>query len=84
MTTEQLNQKPVFVLTIGMVKGYVWANNYEGKVSYNVTIGRLYKRDTDEDWQTSDSFGRYDLLNACNLLIRLHSWILKNEREKGE
>lgn len=55
----------------------MWANNGEGGIRYSVTVCRLYK-DGQQKWQTSDSFGRDDLLVLAKVLDFAHSWIFEN------
>jgi hypothetical protein len=43
-------------------------------VFFAVTASRLYK-DGQNQWQSSDRFGRDDLLVLAKVLDRAHSWI---------
>ncbi|HLH93518.1 MAG TPA: hypothetical protein VKW08_00225 [Xanthobacteraceae bacterium] len=65
-------KQPEKKFRIGYVEAAVWkADNGD---FYNVTIGRSYK-DSSGHWQTSDSFGQGDLLNAARALQRAEDWI---------
>jgi site-specific DNA-methyltransferase (adenine-specific) len=56
-------QKPVHEIGYGHIKAAIWRNQTEHGVRHNVTLTRLYRKD--EQWKTSDSFGRDDLLVAA-------------------
>lgn len=66
--------KPVYEIRYGAVKATIWVNETSVGPRHNVTLGRLYK-DGDEQWRTSDSLGRDDLLTAAKVLDLAHSWI---------
>jgi len=71
--------KPAHEIRYGAVKATIWVNETSVGTRHNVTLGRLYK-DADEQWRTSDSLGREDLLLAAKVLDLAHSWI----HERGE
>ena len=77
------NQKPVTELRIGRVKAAIWQNETEGRTRHNVTFSRLYK-DGDE-WKSTQSFGRNDLLVLAKVADQAHSRIfeLSQEEEPG-
>jgi hypothetical protein len=54
-------QKPISEVRIGTVKAAIWQNESESGTRYNVTFQRLYRGD-EGTWQSTDSFGRDDLL----------------------
>jgi hypothetical protein len=58
---------------MGVVKAAIWKNDTESGVRFNVTVSRIYK-DGDE-WKSTDSFGRDDLLVLGKVVDRAHSWI---------
>ena len=66
-------QKPIHEIRLGAVKAAVWKNDTEGGVRYNVTFSRLY-RDGDQ-WRSTDSFGRDDLLALAKVADQTHTWI---------
>ena len=57
------NQKPVDEIRIGRVKATIWRNGTDEQPRHNVTFGRLYKEA--DQWKTTQSFGRNDLLVLC-------------------
>ena len=54
------NSKPVSEIRIGSVKAAIWPNDTEGRIRHTVTFSRLYK--DGEQWKTTQTFGRNDLL----------------------
>jgi hypothetical protein len=75
---QQSRPKPVHEVRLGRLKAAIWANETEQGVRHNVTVCRLY-RDGDQ-WRTTESFGRDDLLLLGKVLDRAHSWILDQGR----
>lgn len=71
--------KPVHEVRLGAIKAAVWRNETENGVRFNVTFCRLYK-DGDQ-WQTTDSFGRDDLLQVAKVADQAHSWIFNQTQE---
>jgi len=67
--------KPVKELRLGAIKAAVWSNATANGTRFNVTFARLYK-DGDE-WKTTESFGRDDLLLVAKVADCAHSWIFE-------
>ena len=65
--------KPIHEIRLGAIKAAVWKNETSNGVFYNTTFTRLYK--DGEEWKTSDSFGRDDLVFLAIIVGRAHSWI---------
>lgn len=74
------NCKPVHEIRLGAIKASIWANETATGPRHNVTLGRLYK-DTNDDWRTSDSLGREDLLLAVKVLDLAHTWLYQQTEE---
>jgi hypothetical protein len=72
--------KPVHELRLGRVRAAVWANETEQGVRHNVTLSRLYR--DGEEWRSSESFGRDDLLVLAKVADLAHTWIC--EQARGE
>ena len=53
-------KKPVHEIRFGRIKATIWANEGESGVRHSVQLRRLYK--DGDDWKTTDSFDRDDLL----------------------
>ena len=65
--------KPVHEVRLGAIKAAVWKNDTQNGVRYNATFSRLYR--DEEEWKTTDSFGRDDLLVLAKVADQAHSWI---------
>jgi hypothetical protein len=74
--------KPVQEIRLGAIKAAVWKNETESGVRYNVTFSRLYK-DGDE-WKSTESFGRDDLLLLGKVADHAHSWIFDQSQEEDK
>ena len=70
----QDRRRPAHEVRLGRVKAAIWGNDSEHGVRYSVSVCRVYK-DGQGKWQTSESFGRDDLLTLAKVLDRAHSWI---------
>ena len=66
--------QPVHVVRLRNIRGAIWQNDTEFGIRHNVTVNRLYK-DDEQQWRTSDSFGRDDLLLLAKVLDLAHTWI---------
>ena len=74
------NPKPVAEVRIGRVKAAIWPNKAEGRTRHNVTFSLLYK--TGEEWKTTQSFGRNDLLVLAKVADQAHSRIFELQQEE--
>ncbi|MHC4993497.1 MAG: hypothetical protein ACYTGQ_00435 [Planctomycetota bacterium] len=68
-----MNQ-PVHRINIGLIRAAIWANQSDSGVWYNVTFERSYR--DGEEWKSSDSYSRDDLLQLAKLADLAHTWIL--------
>ena len=73
-------KRPVHEVRLGRIKAAIWENQAQGIVRHNVTIQRIYK-DADDQWQTSESFGRDDLPLVAKVADLAHSWIFHQVQE---
>ena len=71
--------KPVHEVRLGFIKAAVWRNETESGIRYNVTFSRLYK--DGEQWKSTESFGRDDLLLLGKVADQTHSWICSQSQE---
>jgi hypothetical protein len=71
-------ETPVHELRLGSIKAAIWNNKTPNGVRYNVTFSRLYK--DGNEWCSSDSFGRDDLLVLAKLSDHAHSWIFSQQK----
>ena len=74
------NQKPVDEIRIGRVKATIWRNGTDEQPRHNITFGRLYKEA--DQWKTTQSFGRNDLLVLAKVADQAHSRIFAPPQEK--
>lgn len=81
MATKQ-KQQPVQEVRIGNIKAALWQNQTDSGIRYNVTFQRLYRDDAGK-WQSTESFGRDDLLVLAKVAERAFDHIheLQQERE---
>jgi hypothetical protein len=73
--------KPIHEVRLGSIKAAVWKNETEAGIRYNVTLSRIYK-DGDQNWQSTDSFGRDDLLLVAKVADQAHSWIFQQSQSE--
>jgi hypothetical protein len=73
------NNKPVHEVRIGAIRAAIWKNQTETGARYNATFSRLYK--SGEQWGSTESFGRDDLLLLAKVADQTHSWICAQPRE---
>ena len=65
--------KPVHQIRLGNIKAAIWENTTENGKQFNVTFERLFKKG--DEWQSSNSFGKGDLLQLGKVASEAHSWI---------
>jgi hypothetical protein len=68
-------EKPIHEVRIGRVKAVIWANQTENGTRHNVTLRRIFKRDSNAQWEQSDSFGRDDLPLVMEVSRQAWLWI---------
>ncbi len=69
------NPKPISEVRIGRVKAAIWPNGTDGRTRHNVTFSRLYK--DGEEWKSTQSFSRNDLLLLAKVADQAHSRIFE-------
>ena len=74
------NTRPIHEVRLGFIKAAVWRTETEAGVRYNATFSRLY-RDGDQ-WKSTESFGRDDLLTLAKVADNTHSWICAQNQEE--
>jgi hypothetical protein len=79
---QTTKQKPANEVRLGFIKAAVWKNQTEAGVRYNVTFSRIYK--DGDDWKSTDSFGRDDLLLLGKVANEAHSWIFAQQNQEDE
>jgi len=76
---KNTKQKPIHEVRLGHIKAAVWRNETEAGVRYNVTFSRIYK--DGDTWNSTDSFGRDDLLLLSKVADLAHSWIFAQAQD---
>jgi hypothetical protein len=76
-----MKPKPIHEVRLGSIRAAVWKNETEIGVRYNVTFSRLFKNG--DRWDSTDSFGRDDLLLLAKVADQAHSWIHQKEQEEA-
>jgi len=75
--------KPVEELRLGTIKAAIWQNESKNGTRYSVRITRLYK--DEDEWKTSDSFGRDELPLVAKVADLAHTWIFRaNQRSEND
>ena len=75
--------KPVEELRLGTIKAAIWQNESKNGTRYSVRITRLYK--DEDEWKTSDSFGRDELPLVAKVADLAHTWIFRaNQRSEDD
>ena len=78
---KNTKQKPIHEVRLGHIKAAVWKNETEAGVRYNVTFSRIYK--DGDTGNSTDSFGRDDLLLLGKVADQTHSWIFQQSQEEN-
>ena len=68
-----MKSKSIHDIRLGSIKAAIWKNETDGAAHFNTTFSRLYK--DGEQWKSTDSFGRDDLLLLAKVADAAHSWI---------
>ena len=71
--------QPIQTLRAGRIQAAIWENHSDKGPFYNVTVSRSYKEG--DNWKSSDSFGRDDLLVLAQLLGSAYTFILQKQAE---
>ena len=75
-------QTPIHEVRLGAIKGAIWKNDTANGVRYNVTFSRIYR--DGEEWKSTDSFGRDDLLTQAEVSRQAFLWIHQQSQEEQE
>ena len=75
------DKKPAHEIRLGRVKATIWGNEMEGGgFRHNVQIRRIYKEG--EEWKSSDSFGRDELLLVAEAAKQAALWIYQRAQDE--
>lgn len=79
--TPQVTNKPAHEIRLGSIRATVWMNKTEKGPMYNTTLERNYR--DGEEWRSSDSFGRDDLLSLGFVASEALRWIMQQREPAG-
>ncbi len=71
--------KPVHEIRLNGVQASIWKNETSVGPRYNTTVLRYYR--DGEEWKTSDSFGRDDLLTLSFIAQEVLRWIMLQKEQ---
>lgn len=71
--------RPIHEIRLGALKASIWRNETENGPRFNTTLVRIYR--DGEQWKTTDSFGRDELLLLAKLADLSHTWIYAQGRD---
>ncbi len=74
---DQTKKRPVHEIRIGLIRAAIWRNEGSNGPWHTATFERSYK-DGDQ-WKSTTSFGRDDLLVLAKLADQTHSWVVDQE-----
>jgi hypothetical protein len=77
--SAQIRHRPANELRLGSIKATIWKNETAIGARYNVTFSRLYK--DGEQWRSTESFGRDDLLVVAKVADQAHTWICQQQHD---
>ena len=77
--TEQTKKRPVHEIRIGLVRAAIWKNDGSNGAWYSASIERIYKEG--EEWKSTSSFGRDDLLVLAKVADQAHTWVVEHDQE---
>ena len=72
-TNTKNTNKPAHEIRVSGVRATIWKNDTDKGPRFNTTFERSYK--AGEQWKTSDSFGRDDLLPLAHVATEALRWI---------
>lgn len=72
--TRETKQRPTRTIKFGSVQIAIWRNlTDDGREVFNATIERLYFDEKTQQWESSHSFGRRDMLEASKAFYEGHT-----------
>jgi hypothetical protein len=81
MKNEQAKSKPAAEVRLGNIRAAIWKNEGKNGVWFTVTVDRSYRDDEDE-FRSSNSFGRDDLLAVAKVVDLAHTRIFELQRDE--
>ena len=78
MPTPTKQNKPAHEIRLNGIRATIWKNDTDKGPRFNTTFERSYR--DGEEWKTSDSFGRDDLLTLGFVATEALRWILEQKQ----
>ena len=79
---KSAREKPAHEVRLGSIKATIWRNDTETGVRYNTQLSRFYR--DGEEWKSTDSFSRDDLLVAAKVADLAHTWICEQQQQESD
>lgn len=73
-TEEPAKRRPAHTIRYGRLKASIWRQESDKGAWYSTVLARTY-RDQAGNWQSSDSYGRDELLLLAKLANDANTWI---------
>jgi hypothetical protein len=77
MLNSGTKNRPVHEVRLGAIKASIWENPAGDSIRYSVALSRIYKDKDSDQWKSTESFGRDDLLLVAKVADMAHSWIFE-------
>jgi len=78
MPTPAKHNTPAHEIRLGGIRATIWKNDTDKGPRFNTTFERNYR--DGEEWKTSDSFGRDDLLTLGFVATEALRWIVNQKQ----
>lgn len=82
LPSKPTRDKPAHELRMGSIRATIWRNDSENGVRFNTQLSRIYR--DGEEWKTTDSFSRDDLLVVSKVSDHAHTWICEQQQQETE
>ena len=76
------NNKPIHEIRLGAIRAAIWKNETTHGPRLNASFSRLFK--DGEEWKSTTSFGRDDLLLLAKVADEVHSFIHHHNAQTSE
>ena len=78
--SKPVPNQPAHEIRLGGIRATIWKNDTDKGPRYNTTFERSYR--DGEEWKTSDSFGRDDLLTIGFVAQEALRWIIAQKQDR--
>ena len=74
--------RPVHNIPVGLIQAAIWSNTGKHGDFYSVTFERLFKRDQEAPWNSTNSFRKNDLAAIMTAAESAYKWIAAKDPNK--